>query len=291
MKVSESLLKYLAGLCDADGCLSFSFTPDHRRPNMYALGLQLTISSSDAVDKQCFMETLPSLTNMGKIFRSGKSRQFISWQVRHRSDLEKLLPRLTKHMVLKARHWHEMLERWRAQRQKPIGDRAITLEERDSLRELVKGSRRALVGPLKPKNHPTWAWLAGYLDGDGCYHFTRIHPKKNDHLGSYHIRVSSVAHVNDIYVLQFLQNAFGGRICDHSQSLNVKIWYRNLGVSDKSFALRFLPKLVKHSRLKRHKIEQMIHYLASHVSTIGPNAMHRHQQRLSVSAPKGEAIV
>ena len=44
----------------------------------------------------------------------------------------------------------------------------------------------------------------------------------------------------------------------------------------KDFALKFLPRLVKHSRLKKHKLEQMICY---------------HRQRLSVSAPAGEAIV
>ena len=28
---------------------------------------------------------------------------------------------------------------------------------------------RSNAGPIKDKKHPTWAWVSGYLDGDGHY--------------------------------------------------------------------------------------------------------------------------
>ncbi len=90
------------------------------------------------------------------------------------------------------------------------------------------------------------------------------------------MRVSVTAHITDIIALEFLQEAFGGTIRKNSRTDNVRVWWRGLGPANASFALRFLPKLVKHSRLKKHKIEQMIHF---------------HKQRLSVSAPTGEATV
>jgi hypothetical protein len=141
----------------------------------------------------------------------------------------------------------------------------------EQLKELSKHSRRLKVGPLRAKNHPTWAWLAGWLDGDGYY--TMRYSKSDNYTA---MRVGGVAHINDAAVLEFIRDAFGGSIKPHGQSENCMVWYRSLGVRDASFALSFLGKVVRHSRLKRHKIEQMIHF---------------HRQRLSDLAPTGEATV
>jgi hypothetical protein len=77
-------------------------------------------------------------------------------------------------------------------------------------------------------------------------------------------------------VLEFIQRSFGGHVVEQGQSPNVKLWKRSLGYQNRDFALRFLPNLAKHSRLKRHKIEMMIHH---------------HRQRLSVPGVKAQATV
>lgn len=271
--MNETLIKYLAGLLDADGSMSFNFTHDAKRPGRYFVKIMLKLSGSDAVDPFGFVENLPGITSMGTSYRSGKNNQFVTWTVNKRSDLEMLLPRLIKHMIIKAKHWQWMFDRWREWR---TDNKTCSELEREMLSSEAKASRVNNSGPVKPKNHPTWAWLAGYIDGDGCYTFQRNFNKRD---GKYniHMRVSVVVHNNDIHVLHFIKNAFGGYFTDHGQSNEITVWRRNLGIKDRAFALDFLRKMVRHSHLKRHKIEQMLSFL--------------HQQRLSIPAPAGEATV
>ncbi len=264
VNVNESLVKYLAGLMDADGCLQFTFRPDHRRKQYACLGLKLYLGASEKIDRHGFVRSLPETTGMGAVYKQ-QTCHFM-WIVGRRNHLEMLLPRLIKHMVVKARHWQWMLEVWREVRSRKYGERSLHRDQIDLLVEEYKQSRRKKVGPLKPKNYPSWAWVAGYLDGDGWY----LHRKPR--AGRYGMHVGASAHVTDASVLAFLQKAFGGKIKNHSQSDNVRVWERSLSNANRSFALRFLPKVAKHSRLKRHKIDLMIHH---------------HQQRLSVQGPTG----
>ena len=261
--MNESLIKYLAGLMDADGSLSFSFKKYERDEERIFLGLCLSLASSKAVDQRGFIPTLPTITGMGGVYFYGSEKQFISWTIGKRSQLEMILPRLIKHMVVKGKHWQWLLDTWREQR-----GGSISKAKRIEMTTASKKSRIERAGPLKPKNHPTWAWLAGYLDGDGWY---RRRYAKSPH-NYWSMQVGAVAHFNDIGVLEFLHKAFGGNIREHGQSLNARVWVRNLGIKDTSFALRFLPKVARHSRLKRHKIDQIIHH---------------HRQRLSVPSPAG----
>ena len=264
MSITESLVKYLAGLLDADGCLSFNFTRDHNRPDCWCLGLRLFLGASNTIDRDGFVPSLPEITGMGTVYN--QTERHFMWQVSRRNHLEMLLPRVIKHMVVKAQHWQWMMDTWRETRGRGYGRQAITFQGREFLTQASKESRKSRVGPLKPKNYPTWAWLAGYLDGDGWF----MHRKPS--IKRYGMHVGACAHITDASVLDFLQNAFGGKIRTHSQSENVKVWERSLSNANRSFALRFLPKVAKHSRLKRHKIDLMIHH---------------HQQRLSVPGPKG----
>lgn len=257
--MNESLVKYLAGLLDADGSLSFNFAADQNRVGRWFVTLRMTLASSIAVDKGGFVDTLPEVTGFGS-FRTDRDK-FKTWTVNGRADLEMLLPRVIKHMVIKAQHWQWLLGIWRELR----SDRkTVSTEEREALTTASKESRRSRHGPIKPKNHPTWAWLAGYLDGDGCYSY-RKHVANG--YEQWTIHVSAVAHVNDICGLEFLQRSFAGRIVEQGQSPNVKLWIRSLGYQNRNFALKFLPNVAKHSRLKRDKIDAMIHH---------------HRQRLSV---------
>lgn len=259
--MNESLVKYLAGLLDADGSLSFTFKDDEYRQGRHYVGLSLRLGSSIAVDRKNFIETLPTLTGMGIAARYGSTGQFKSWTVRKRADLEKILPRLIKHMVIKARHWQWMLEQWRNLRANAT---TVSDEDAEALRAASKESRQSRVGPIRPKSHPTWAWLAGYLDGDGWYSYRR--GRQGGGHERWAMEVGAVAHVNDGHVLEFLHRSFGGAVREHGQS-HVKKWVRSLGYQNRSFVERFLPHLAKHSRLKREKIEAVIHH---------------HRQRLSV---------
>ena len=115
--MNESLIKYLAGLLDADGSLAFAFKADPNNEGQCFVGLHMRLSSSDAVDRHGFVETLPTLTGMGGVYRSGPKGQFKTWLIAKRADLEMLLPRLIKHMVIKGKHWDWLLNCWRELRQ------------------------------------------------------------------------------------------------------------------------------------------------------------------------------
>jgi len=257
--MNESVVKYLAGLLDADGSLSFE---SHRGyDDRVRISLKLHLVASDTIDTQGFVASLPALTGFGNVNRYND--RYVQWFVGHRADLEMLLPRLIKHMVVKAQHWQWLLDYWRGYRSQDRGQKSLSEVEWQALQAASRESRKK-VGPIKPKNHPTWAWLAGFLDGDGCFSFRT---SRNNNM-----RLSVSAHVIDLSVLEFLQTAFGGTIKPNSHKPNVMVWWRGLGPSHTSFVLRFLPQLVKHSRFKKHKIEQMIHF---------------HRQRLSVSRATG----
>lgn len=260
--MNETLVKYLAGLLDADGSLSFKFRVGRNTEDRSYPSLMLSLASSRAVDKVGFVESLPVITGMGVYSLYGADQQFSRWDVAKRADLEMLLPRLIKHMVIKGKHWNWMLETWREMR-----GVLLTPQERMELAARSKESRVSRVGPLKPKNHPTWAWLAGYLDGDGWYRFNTL-PNRDCMM----MQIGAVAHMNDVSVLHFIQTAFGGSVRDHGQTPNCFVWTVGIGVKNRSRALNMLPNLTKHARLKKHKIDQMIHH---------------HQQRLSDPSPTG----
>lgn len=268
--MNESTVKYLAGLLDADGSLSFTFKSDQNRAGRYFLGLNLRLTAADAVDHHRFVESLPTTEGFGTTSRYGSAKQFCSWSMHKRSELEMFLPRVIKHMVIKGKHWQWMLDMWRTVRE---DNKTCSASERALLSEASRESRRSNHGPVKPKKYPTWAWVAGYLDGDGTYHY-----RSNVYNGyrQWVMNVSAVAHVNDIGVLEFLQRTFGGRIQPQGQSDNVRVWMRSMGYQNRDFALHFLSKVARHSRLKRHKIDAMIHH---------------HRQRLSVPGVKAQAIV
>jgi len=271
--MNESTVKYLAGLIDSDGSISFNFNNPNKDKSAYTLSLKVSIASSNAVDFHGFIASLPGLTGFGSVDRHGDKRQFTRWTVTSRSDLEMLAPRLVKHMFTKAKHLQRMLEKWREMR-----GRLISVDECNALREFSRASR-CDTGPLKPKNFPSWGWLSGYLDGNGCFRSSRC--KSGTYKGKQMYRqqcsVQAACHIGDVLVLEFIQRAHGGYIKKHSKSDNCMVWERNLGKSDRSFALSFLPRLVRHSKIKKHKIEQLI-------------AFH-HQQRLNEQTSTDEAIV
>lgn len=251
---SETEKKYFAGLLDADGWLCISYNKGYAR---LVLGLELS-ESCDRDGK--LIEYLGSkVGNTSTRDRDENWATQNTWTVGKRKDLELTLPHIIKHMVVKGAKWQYLLEQFRK-----LKGCKITQEDILSIRE--EADKR--VGPLKPKNHPTWAWTAGYIDGDGWY-LRRVRTRQIE------MHVGVVSHKDHIEGLELLHKAFGGVLKDDSTG-NCKRWIRNLGPRDKSFAINFLKKMAQHSKLKTWKVEQILH---------------THSQRLSNSTPTGDAIV
>ena len=248
----ETESKYLAGLLDADGSLCYSYN------NGY-LSLALSLSMSVSIDRDGkYASYLGS--KVGKLYSRKRDEDWAiqnEWVVRKRNDLEKTLPHITKHMVVKGKKWQHMLETFRQYKGQPISEELFFN---------LRSEANALRGSIRAKKHPTWAWTAGYIDGDGWY-LKRIRPKQTEqHVGV----VSRIDHPEGV---ELLHKAFGGVLKEDRGHLR---WIKNLGPRDKQFTLDFLKKMVNHTHLKKWKIEQLL-------ST--------YSQRLSDSTPEGDAIV
>lgn len=255
----ESEIKYLAGLLDADGSLSFKFSKTQSGKTYLYLVLGLT--ASENIDRHGYLYSLGErLGNCCEVkYENPNYSDAIKWNVQSRTDLNLLIPRLTKHMVIKAKHWDRLYSLYTEYKGVDVSGKE------EQLKELSVKSREN-VGPLKPKKHPTWAWVSGYLDGDGCYTLS----KRAIHVGA-------IAHTKDVIALKFLEHAFGGSLYSPRED-NTRLWRRGMGKQNADFAKHFLNKVHRHSRLKRWKIEQMI-------------AFHNQPQRLSDFIPTGKAIV
>lgn len=245
--MNETLIKYLAGLLDADGCFSFEYTGNK-------LHLRLQVSAATSIDRHGFVLSLPELTGMGTSHQKsqrGNWAPVTMWVVSTRKEVEMLVPRLLKHLVIKGKHLSRMYLKWQEMR-----DRRLTDIEMEQLRVFSKASR-ADAGPLRAKKHPTWAWVAGYLDGDGSYMFS----SPPSHKGRERLLIQATAHINDRVGLDLLQKAFGGSIYDRGAAApHILDWKHSLNKREASFAIKFLTKMVQHSKLKKHKIEQMLAY-------------------------------
>lgn len=250
---TETEIKYLAGLLDADGYACLDFNKGYIT---FILGLELSESCDrDGRFIKSLSEKVGSLSSRE---REGWSKQN-SWTVKKRADVEKLLPRILKHMVIKAKHWNKLLDIFREYKAN-----RISYETWLSLQETLKERE---YGPLKLKKHPTWAWACGYIEGDGWF-LTRDRGKYVE------MHVGVVSHSDAQVGISLLHKAFGGII--KTDNKGYIRWIKNLGVQDHSFVVRFLPKLIQHSQLKKHKMEKILSI---------------HSQRLNVSTPKGEVIV
>lgn len=243
--MTETEVKYLSGLIDADGSLGFEF-------NGNKVYLALSLICAESIDKHGFIKTLPALTTFGTVCEKDRQNpnwaKVNVWKVVKARDIEMLLPRIIKHSVIKGRHFQRMLDKWKEFRAKPLTDTVI-----EQLKVFAKVSRMD-AGPLKAKKHPTWAWVAGYLDGDGSF----IYKKAPSH-STARMLVQATAHENDKISLELLYKAFGGTLNNRGKtSPHIWDWKHSLGAANTSFAIPFLKKVLLHSRLKKHKIESLL---------------------------------
>ena len=265
-RISESFVKWLAGLVDSDGSISF-FQERNIKYGYYLLRLTLQIGSSDAFDKEHRMlDYIRNTTWMGTIKTDKRvinGKVYKTWCVLKTSEIEALLPRLIKHLVVKGRHALTLFDTWKRLK----GDH-LSEEDIESLRLFSKQSR-AIAGPVKSKNHPSFAWTAGFCDGDACFN---IQYRKDRPTPLMSIEI--IQHKNDYVGIELLQKAFGGKISKKKEHL--LIWRRNLGLESSSFTNFLLPKLLRYSTIKKHRIEQILHF---------------HSQRLNEEIPMGKVIV
>lgn len=243
-KHSEQLNKYVAGLFDSDGCVSLEFNS-----NGVGVSIRSSITAAASVDQDFEMlRSLNRFYNIGKlkysIGKSGTSR--CDWYMSTK-DSSKFFNLIGKHMRIKGTHFRNCIDL-----QDKYRGSVLTDDLKDHLRNVREESRRTSTWLKRPK-HLSYAWVAGYFDGDGSYGFR----KKYNTLD---IRVPS----QDLHILYKLKEDFGGTIHTPKEG-NYKMWTRGLGKGNISFSLPFLKKMRMYSCIERkyNKIQEMITYLES----------------------------
>lgn len=254
--MNETDIKYLAGLLDADGSFFYNYSANRA---YLTIALDLTTGiDRDLKFTNWLCGELSVRPSIHERVLNADGVKSVKIVVSKRSTIETLVPRLLKYLVIKGSHLERLYSKWVEVRGKRLSD-----EEIDELKEFTIESRK-IAGPIKPREWLPKAYVAGFIDGDGCY----IMKKSN---GSYN--VSTVSHVQDRVVADLLFKQYGGRL--HYQEDWIR-WVHPLGRTNKSFAIKFLREMHRHSKLKRHKIEMFLHY---------------HSQRLTEETPTGEVIV
>lgn len=264
--VKESLKKYLAGFVDSDGTLAFHFNKTVE--GTFTVGLQFSVTQAESNDPDFNLLTLLHESfGVGHLHgptqRNEKCAPIMVWNVRDKTELEKLLPHIIKYMVIKGKHFQRLLEKRRE-----LSNKRLTADEVKELKLWSKQSRLD-TGPVKPKNYPSPAWIAGYVDGDGCF---RIYPPKKDRAAERRLKISSWK--PDACASELLMKAYGGRLLSTGNTTNV--YYLNMGASFYGTARKFLGDIMPHLRLKRHSAEMILYW---------------HKQRLTERASTEEVIV
>lgn len=249
---NETLNKYVAGFVDADGTIAFHF--NKTVDGFFRIGLQFGITQIDNRGRGFkLLQFLRDSYDVGSI-TDVKDKNQKYWKVAGKNDLEKFLPHIIKHMVIKGKHFQRMLEKRRE-----LSGVNLTQDQVDELRKFAKESR-ADTGSTRYKKNASPAWLAGYIDGDGY-----LRHSEREHWLKIHVQKSDVCSV------ELIQRTYGGKIYDTAKE-NIKEFRLNFGASFYGIATKVLKAIVPHLRLKRHDAEMILYW---------------HKQRLNEKNPKG----
>jgi len=228
---SEQLNKYVAGLLDTDGWIGFEFvgeTPYVRLGLAQAATVDTDFQMLRAVHKHYGLGTLTYGFQANDISQC-------TWRLSTK-EAKILYGLVGKHMRVKQTHFKNILSH----------------SGEGSREELTKFSKesRATTKWLKRPKRLSYAYVAGLLDGDGCYRVRR----RNGRVVSMCVKVA----MNEEFILEKLLEDFRGSINQHSEGL--KCWRRGLGKGHSKFALPFLKKMRLYSCIenKYRKIDEMI---------------------------------
>lgn len=217
--------KYIAGFIDSDGSIGLNFIEKGRRPLMRITWTQ----------KACQDEVLTQIHQVvgGQLDTVVvKGNEYSRLHICGRKA-EALLNRIRKHLVVKRRYADACLRIAKSKVEDPIAVK----------REL---KRERKIASLPIPNFPTRKWMAGYIDGDGCFSVTQLTPR-----GTACPVLHIACAVHDTEGIEAIRKAFGGRI--HNMS-NGKVKQYVLPIPP-SKAIKVISYFGKHMIVKRDQAQ------------------------------------
>lgn len=198
--------KYIAGFLDSDGCVSLDWYKG--RPS-----LVLSFSQKTSQDEVLYL--IQKDFTVGFIrynIIKGNSYTFYCMKTR---QAEKILNRIKKHLVIK-RHYAESCLY--------LVNQKKSFTDWEDKKRWLKEQRKILSVPLP--NYPSRKWLAGYIDGDGCFSVMAGHKALCGKTNKLYVVVKAQIEFSissswyDAEGLRIIQKAFGGSITVHTKSSN-----------------------------------------------------------------------
>lgn len=254
---SEQLNKYLAGLIDADGSFFLYFLKG-RSGETYTPYCFFSLSLSESSDKDfILLKALRDFYNLGKVTVQLRDGVRVGhWHLASR-ETRILSNKILKHLRLKAKHLDNLL--WVQEELRGV---KLSEENVEELKDFSKCSRINSTWLKEPK-HPSWTWLAGFLDGDGHYRCRvnrKVFVKRDGQFRNHNqLVISATSCDSDRSILDFISNHIGGSV---KYSSGYPTWTMGLGRSSEKRSLPFLKQMRKYSclRLKYSIIEDMIKF-------------------------------
>jgi hypothetical protein len=234
-KNNEGINKYTAGMFDGDGTIYV------RKDYRGKLRLTMEICGDGRLPK--VEQTLLQLFDhygFGRIDR--KSSGMIYWVIEGNNCVS-LFNRIKKHSVIKAMHGERIINLWYQVRNgRPVNYPAI--------KRWLTISRKH-TGPLKPKKHFTWGWLAGYIDSDGYIGYNQ-----NIYTG---IRFGCNKD-KDHEAIKLISKSTGRpyRYNPKDNTLRLDI---HMSKDTRATAQKYLTKLLPHLKIKKWQAEQLLRYV------------------------------
>lgn len=269
-KHSEQLNKYLAGLLDADGCVSLVFRPCKDK---FSINLTFNLLQSFSNDPDgTLIKALRDYYDLGAVnYRDLLGDNIFSsvvvWTLGSR-DTKKLFNLVGKHLRIKGTHWDNLI--WLYDELKGL---RLSVDNREELREFSKCSRKESSW-LKTPKHLSFAWLAGYFDGDGHYRFRqrkKFVKSYGKECNANELCVQVSCDYSDLKVIIKIVEDVGGNYYRH-KSGHI-IWKRSLGKNDSNYALKLLKHLRKYSCIEKKYsiIEDMIKFHEDYQQRLNKN--------------------
>lgn len=221
--------KYIAGFLDSDGSVSAVFHGDGHTPQLH-----LGFSQKTDQDKVLYLirDVIGGVIDQ-VIIKGVSYSRLVLWS----SKAEMALNRIRKYLVIKRHYANVVLDM--------VSRKTVDVE---AAKKYLKEQRRIKSLPLP--NFPSRKWLAGYIDGDGC--FSVNHLSKSGK--AYPIFVIASTDY-DSEGIEVIQKAFGGGIYTNDKHI---VSYRLHLAPSK--AKQFIGLFVKYLIVKQDQAQLILRY-------------------------------
>ena len=252
---NESMNKYIAGLFDGDGTITYRAVK--KSDNHYTLGLKLEIITEHK-NKHILYE-IKEYFKVGNIYEG----KYVTYVVNTFSHIEAIFNRIKKHLIIKGTHFLNLIEYIKVLKEKPIIERYFTKEELIKFRTFVKESRKNTKS-IKAKNFVSKSWLAGFIDADGNIQYRKrkmFCKKANKQYERTDFALRIELAIWDYQALKLIQKSFNGNLLITGR--NTASYTLALGKYSNNITRSLMKALVNLLKVKykKYNLEQIIHYI------------------------------